>query len=144
MPLSRIHRRLVQHGAAAACREAYLGFLGPVIRAAVGDTVKVVFRNNCSIPASVHPHGLFYRKDSEGAPYNDRTSGDDKSDDAVPRGGRHTYTWLVPDRAGPGPHDGSSVMWMYHSHTDEIGDTYAGLVGPIEITRRRTFGASPR
>jgi len=27
-------------------------------------------------------------------------------------------------------------MWMYHSHTDEIADTYAGLMGPIEITAR--------
>jgi hephaestin len=25
---------------------------------------------------------------------------------------------------------------MYHSHTDEIADTYAGLMGPIEITAR--------
>ena len=28
-------------------------------------------------------------------------------------------------------------MWMYHSHTDEVGDTYAGLMGRMEITRRR-------
>ena len=30
--------------------------------------------------------------------------------------------------------EGSSVMWMYHSHTDEVGDTYAGLMGPIVVT----------
>jgi len=116
--------------------ERYLGLLGPVIRAEVGDTIKVVFRNTCPFPTSVHPHGVFYLKDSEGAPYNDGTSGKDKSDDAVPTGGRHTYTWQVPDRAGPGPDDGSSVMWMYHSHTDEVSDTYAGLMGPMEITAR--------
>jgi len=95
----------------------------------------VAFRNTCPFPASVHPHGVFYDKDSEGAPYNDATSGADKADDVVPTGGRHTYTWLVPDRAGPGPGDGSSVMWMYHSHTDEVADTYAGLMGSIEVTR---------
>ncbi len=117
-------------------RDAYLGFLGPVIRAEVGDTIKVVFRNNCSFPDSVHPHGVLYAKDSEGAPYNDGTSGTDKDDDAVPPGGTHTYNWKVPERAGPGPHDGSSVMWMYHSHTDEIQDTYSGLMGPMEITAR--------
>jgi FtsP/CotA-like multicopper oxidase with cupredoxin domain len=116
--------------------EQYLGLLGPVIRAEVGDTIKVVFRNACPFPAGIHPHGVFYEKDSEGAPYNDGTSGADKADDAVPPGGTHTYTWQVPDRAGPGPNDGSSVMWMYHSHTDEVADTYAGLMGPIEITRR--------
>ena len=31
----------------------------------------------------------------------------------------YTYTWKVPERAGPGPMDGSSMMWMYHSHVDE-------------------------
>ena len=116
--------------------EAYMGLLGPVIRAEVGDTIKVVFRNTCPFPASVHPHGVFYAKNSEGAPYNDGMHGAKKSDDAVPTGGTHTYVWEVPPRAGPGPDDGSSVMWMYHSHTDEVSDTYAGLMGPIEITRR--------
>jgi manganese oxidase len=116
--------------------QQYLGLLGPVIRAEVGDTIKVVFRNNCPFAASIHPHGVFYAKDSEGAPYNDGTNGADKADDAVPTGGTHTYTWQVPDRAGPGPGDGSSVMWMYHSHTDEVSDTYAGLMGPMEITAR--------
>jgi len=116
--------------------EKYLGPLGPVIRAEVGDTIKVVFRNTCAFPASVHPHGVFYEKDSEGAPYNDGTHGADTADDGVPTGGTHTYVWEVPPRAGPGPDDGSSVMWMYHSHTDEVSDTYAGLMGPMEITRR--------
>jgi len=27
-------------------------------------------------------------------------------------------------------------MWMYHSHTDEVGDTYAGLMGPMVITAK--------
>jgi FtsP/CotA-like multicopper oxidase with cupredoxin domain len=96
----------------------------------------VVFRNACSFPTSMHPHGVLYAKGSEGAPYADGTHGKPKLDDAVPRGGRHTYVWRVPERAGPGPGDGSSVMWMYHSHVDEVADTYAGLMGPIEITRR--------
>jgi hephaestin len=49
---------------------------------------------------------------------------------------QYVYTWQVPERAGPGPMDSSSVMWMYHSHTDEAADTYAGLIGPMEITAR--------
>ena len=113
-----------------------LGMLGPVIRAAVGDTIKVVFKNNTSYPASVHPHGVFYTKDSEGAPYNDGTSGADKADDAVPPSGTTTYNWAVPERAGPAPMDGSSVLWMYHSHTDEVADTSAGLIGPMVITAK--------
>jgi hephaestin len=113
-----------------------LGLLGPVIRAQVGDTIKVVFRNACSFPTSVHVHGLSYAKTSEGTPYNDDTTGADKADDTVPTGGRYTYTWQVPERAGPGPRDGSSVMWMYHSHADEVADTNAGLMGPIVVTAR--------
>jgi manganese oxidase len=82
----------------------HLGFLGPLIRAEVGDTIQVIFRNNSKRPYSMHPHGVFYDKDSEGAPYEDGTSGADKADDGVPPGGTHKYTWQVPERAAkPSP-----------------------------------------
>ena len=55
--------------------EAYLGNLGPVLRATVGDTILVHFLNRLPDPVSVHPHGVFYNKSSEGALYNDGTSG---------------------------------------------------------------------
>eukprot|EP01084_Bolivina_argentea_P095061 170904_1 len=29
----------------------------------------------------------------------------------------------------------SSKMWLYHSHVDEVGDIYAGLIGAIIITK---------
>jgi FtsP/CotA-like multicopper oxidase with cupredoxin domain len=116
--------------------DQYLGLLGPVIRAQVGDTITVTFRNNCSFPASIHPHGVFYDKKDEGAPYNDGRTGPDKAGDAVASHQQYVYTWQVPERAGPGPMDGSSAMWMYHSHTDEVPDVFSGLMGPIEITAR--------
>jgi len=53
----------------------------------------------------------------------------------------HAYL-QVPTRAGPGPSDPSSVMWMYHSHTSEVGDTYAGLTGAIIISRAGATSAS--
>ncbi len=115
---------------------AHLGFLGPLIRAVVGDTIRLVFRNNGNRPYSVHPHGVFYDKASEGAPYNDGTTGGDRADDGVPPGGTHVYVWPVPERAGPGPNDGSSVLWMYHSHVDDVRDINTGLFGPIIITAR--------
>ena len=49
----------------------HLGILGPVIHAEVGDTIKVVFKNNARFPYSIHPHGVLYSKESEGASYND-------------------------------------------------------------------------
>jgi manganese oxidase len=119
----------------------HLGILGPVIRAEVGDTIKVVFKNNLTMPASMHPHGVRYAKASEGAPYADGTTAGAKQDDAVPPGAVHHYTWEVPQRAGPGPMDPSSVLWMYHSHTDEVQDGYAGLIGPIIVSARGTTKA---
>jgi FtsP/CotA-like multicopper oxidase with cupredoxin domain len=111
-----------------------LGTLGPILRAEVGDTLVVHFRNNTRFPVSMHPHGVFYDKGSEGAPYEDDT--DLKADDAVAPGDTHTYVWPVPRRAGPGPNDPSSIAWIYHSHTDEPADTNAGLIGPIIITAK--------
>jgi manganese oxidase len=112
----------------------HLGLLGPVIRAEVGDTIRVVLRNNASRPYSLHPHGVFYDKGSEGAPYSDGTSGAAaKGDDEVAPGATRTYIWKVPPRAGPGPHDGNSVMWMYHGHVDEPADQNAGLMGAMII-----------
>jgi FtsP/CotA-like multicopper oxidase with cupredoxin domain len=114
----------------------HLGMLGPVLRAEVGDTIKVVFRNHASRPFSVHPHGVFYRKNAEGLAYLDGTTGADRLDDAVAPGGTYTYVWAVPERAGPAHGDGSSVVWTYHSHVDEGSDVNAGLLGAIIITSR--------
>lgn len=112
----------------------HLGFLGPTLHAVVGDTLRVVFRNNGHRPYSMHPHGVFYEKASEGAPYTDGTNVADKPGDGVPPGGTFVYVWPVPARAGPGPMDGSSVMWMYHSHVDEVRDINSGLLGAMIIT----------
>ncbi|MBK7598178.1 MAG: multicopper oxidase domain-containing protein [Acidobacteria bacterium] len=114
----------------------YLGMLGPILRAEVGETIRVVFRNNGTHPFTMHPHGVFYRKDSEGAPYADGTSGGDKKDDGVPPGQTHVYTWDVPERAGPGPQDPSSMVWLYHSHAMDLKDVESGLIGAIIVTRR--------
>lgn len=114
----------------------HLGFLGPLIRAQVGDIIRVVFRNNTHFPATIHPHGVLYQKSSEGALYNDGANAADKPGDAVPPGGTFTYTWDVPERAGPSAHEGSTVLWMYHSHVDELRDVESGLIGPIIVTKR--------
>ncbi len=118
------------------------GILGPILRAEVGDTIRVVFKNNATHPYSMHPHGVFYKKDSEGALYEDGTSGSDKVDDAVPPGKTHVYTWEVPERAGPGPNDPSSIVWLYHSHAYEMRDVHSGLVGAIIISRRGAADAA--
>jgi len=123
----------------------HLGILGPLIRAEVGDTVKVVSRNKTKTLyyCSMHPHGLAYAKNSEGALYNDYNVKGSRGEGAgVERGspiqpGRtYTYRWYVPESAGPGPDDPSSILWMYHSHFIEDQEINAGLLGPIIVSRR--------
>jgi manganese oxidase len=120
----------------------HTGLLGPVLRAEVGDTIKVIFKNNGTHAFSMHPHGVFYAKDAEGAGYNDGASIPDK--DGVPPGKIHTYIWEVPERAGPGPNDPSSIVWLYHSHADEPRDVASGLVGVILISRKGATGPTGR
>ena len=119
----------------------HLGMLGPVLRAEVGDTIKVVFKNNATHPFSMHPHGVFYAKESEGAGYQDGSSAMKKG---VAPGQTHTYIWEVPERAGPGPNDPSSIVWLYHSHVDEPKDVESGLIGAILVTRKGMAGPTGR
>jgi len=114
----------------------HAGILGPILRAEVGDTIQVIFKNHGSHPYSMHPHGVFYLKHSEGSPYDDGSSAADNVGDGVPPGQTYTYTWEVPERAGPGPNDPSSLVWLYHSHTNEMQDVNAGLIGAMVVTRR--------
>jgi manganese oxidase len=116
--------------------DAYLGLLGPVLRAEVGDTIKVVFKNKGTHPYSMHPHGVFYEKPSEGSMYADGVADAKKPGAMVMPGSTFTYVWTVPERAGPGPQDPSSIVWLYHSHVNEMRDVSTGLIGAIIVTAR--------
>lgn len=109
----------------------WLGILGPIIRAEVGDTIVVEFLNRTNIWHSIHPHGVRYDKANEGAFYLPFGSGA-----RVPPGARYTYHWLANESSGPGKGDLSSIVWWYHPHTDEPSETNAGLLGPIIITAK--------
>ena len=117
----------------------YLGILGPILRAEVGDVFKVHFTNRASRNFSVHPHGVFYLKDSEGALYNDNTAGRNKADDGVPPNGTHVYTWEVKPEHGPTSSDSDCLTWAYHSHIHPRNDVNTGLVGALIICKKGTF-----
>lgn len=108
---------------------SWLGVLGPLIRAEVGDTIYVHFKNRSSMPCSMHPHGVRYEKHSEGAFYADGGAGG-----YIEPGEDFTYVWHADEGSGPGPSDPSSIVWWYHSHVNEPHETNAGLLGPIVIT----------
>src|SRR5690554_5800001 len=89
--------------------------------AAVGDIIKVYFKNMASRPYSIHPHGVLYAKEHEGANYGDNLF---LNGGRVAPGDMFVYTWEVPERAGPGPSDPSSIVWLYHSHVEESQGDY--------------------
>lgn len=109
----------------------WLGILGPVIRAEVGDEIVVDFLNRSKKPHSIHPHGLRYDKADEGAFYLPMSRGS-----RVMPGQRFTYHWFADEASGPGPGQGSSIVWWYHPHVDVESETNSGLLGPIIITAK--------
>ncbi|ELV13535.1 Hephaestin-like protein 1 [Tupaia chinensis] len=114
----------------------WLGFLGPILRAEVGDVIVIHLKNFASRPYSLHPHGVFYNKDSEGALYPDGTSGKNKNDDMVPPGKNYTYVWPVREEYAPAPADANCLTWVYHSHIDAPKDICSGLIGPLLVCKQ--------
>ncbi|CEP07657.1 hypothetical protein [Parasitella parasitica] len=108
-------------------RFSWQGNMGPILRAEVGDIIQVYFWNRASRDYTIHPHGIFYEFEMEGAifkgAYEESSIGPNQN---------YTYTWNVLPRAGPGPNDGNSIVWGYHSHVYET-DIYAGLYGAIVV-----------
>ncbi|KAG7317660.1 hypothetical protein KOW79_018695 [Hemibagrus wyckioides] len=123
-------------------KSQWLGFLGPVIRAEVGDDIVVHLKNFASRPYSIHPHGVFYKKASEGAWYPDGTSGKNKSDDAVAPGQTYTYTWKVTEDFAPTESDSTCLTSMYHSHVNSPKDIAAGLIGVLLICKKGALNQS--
>jgi manganese oxidase len=109
----------------------WLGILGPVIRAEVGDEVVVEFLNRGHSSHDMHPHGLRYDKDNEGSLYLPFGKGGQ-----VAPGNRFTYHWFANQGSGPGPGQLSSVVWWYHAHVDPGVEINAGLLGPIVVTAK--------
>ncbi len=101
------------------------GIQGPLIRARVGDTILVHFRNLDTVfnrPHSMHFHGVHYRFGSDGS-YIPGFSGPGA---AVKPGQSFTYRLLAgPDSAG---------VWPYHDHSPSMMDSIAGgLYGALSI-----------
>ncbi len=105
--IGRVYKKAVYHEYTDAtfttikpreAKDAYLGILGPILYAEVGDTIKVVFKNNATHPYGMHPHGVLYQKDSEGANYNGG-SGDMEDRGACIAPGANPHLHLAGSRA---------------------------------------------
>jgi FtsP/CotA-like multicopper oxidase with cupredoxin domain len=107
-----------------------LGVMGPVLRGVVGETIAVTFLNKTQLPLSMHPHGVRYDKDSEGAYYQPNPG----RGAAVGPGAKFTYIWQLDEASGPLPSEPSSKCWLYHSHVTGDAEVNLGLVGFIVVT----------
>jgi FtsP/CotA-like multicopper oxidase with cupredoxin domain len=101
---------------------------GPLIKARVGDTVRVHFKNLDSLRRadhSMHFHGFDYSPRSDGA----YVPGFSRRDGRVRYGQSVVYT-LHADR-------GSAGVWPYHDHSTDMETSIAGgMYGAISIAGR--------
>lgn len=113
------------------------GIPGPLLRARVGDTILVHFKNldnEFERPHSMHFHGVRYRFGSDGA-YIPGFSGRGAN---VKPGDEFTYRLVAgPDSVG---------VWPYHDHSRSMSDSIAGgmygalsILGTNEKTPDREF-----
>ncbi|WP_405581856.1 multicopper oxidase domain-containing protein [Streptomyces sp. NBC_01190] len=108
------------------------GIPGPVLRARVGDVIKVHFKNNDTAhkwPHSVHPHGVRYDQDSDGGWLADVP---DRPGTAVPFGGTYTYTWMCTP--------GSVGSWPYHDHAAPQSVAHAAATGTAPAAGMASMG----
>ncbi|MDQ6767031.1 MAG: multicopper oxidase domain-containing protein [Candidatus Eremiobacteraeota bacterium] len=100
--------------------ERYLGLVGPVIRAQVGDVITIHFRNNTRTPVDMAVDGVPLTFPAQ----------------PVAPGTTHIYRWPINEASGPGPNDPSSIVSLYYSDLSQGAEVEAGLFGPIVISRR--------
>ncbi|XP_072897676.1 ceruloplasmin [Hemitrygon akajei] len=122
--------------------EQHLGILGPVIKAEVGDNIKVTFWNNASQTYSIQPHGVSYQKDVEGAKYQINTTeyvGQPARSPHVSPGQTFIYQWKIPKDFGPGKDEAECLTRLYYSAVDPIKDSSSGLVGPLIVCKKNVL-----
>jgi FtsP/CotA-like multicopper oxidase with cupredoxin domain len=95
---------------------------GPLIEATIGETIAVHFQNKLTVPVTMHPHGIFYANEMDGAYKGKFTD----PGGFVQPDQTFTYVW----EARPG----TAGTWLYHDHgpMDPV-PVFKGLFGPLVI-----------
>ncbi|XP_027778687.2 coagulation factor V isoform X1 [Marmota flaviventris] len=114
------------------------GILGPIIRAQVRDTLKIVFKNMASRVYSIYPHGVTF------SPYEDEvnssyTSGSRTMIRAVQPGETYTYKWNILEIDEPTENDAQCLTRPYYSDVDVTRDIASGLIGLLLICKSRSL-----
>jgi hypothetical protein len=121
------------------------GLLGPALRAAPGDVLRIVLRNNLAFPVNLaFPAAplrlLQLRERAIGAgAWGAALAGSpaELAARGVAPGMEAEASWSVPAAAGPGPADPATIAWAYTSALSP-DHLYAGLAGGLIV------GSSPR
>nr|KAF6396643.1 coagulation factor V [Rousettus aegyptiacus] len=114
------------------------GILGPIIRAQVRDTLKIVFKNMASRVYSIYPHGVTF------SPFEDEVnssfaSGSNTMVRAVQPGETYTYKWNILESDEPTENDAQCLTRPYYSNVDITRDTASGLIGLLLICKSRSL-----
>ncbi|XP_058898134.1 coagulation factor V isoform X1 [Kogia breviceps] len=114
------------------------GILGPIIRAQVRDTLKIMFKNMASRSYSIYPHGVTF------SPYEDEvnssfTSGSNTMIKAVQPGETYTYKWNILESDEPTENDAQCLTRPYYSNVDITRDIASGLIGLVLICKSRSL-----
>uniref|UniRef100_A0A8C4WDV5 Plastocyanin-like domain-containing protein n=1 Tax=Gopherus evgoodei TaxID=1825980 RepID=A0A8C4WDV5_9SAUR len=131
-----VTKKMQEHGLLCGL---LLGLLGPTLRAEVGDTLVVHFKNMANKQLSIHPQGIAYNKLSEGSLYADRTPSFEKVDDAVLPGLVYKYMWEITAEIGPKEADPPCLTYIYYSHENMVMDFNSGLIGALLICKKVLF-----
>ncbi|KAF6074438.1 coagulation factor V [Phyllostomus discolor] len=114
------------------------GILGPVIRAQVRDTLKIVFKNMASRPYSIYPHGVTFSPVEEETNSSSYTGGNPMVK-AVQPGETYTYKWNVLESDEPTENDAQCLTRPYYSAVDVTRDLASGLIGLLLICKSRSL-----
>ncbi|KAM7054739.1 coagulation factor V isoform 3-T3 [Molossus nigricans] len=114
------------------------GILGPIIRAQVRDTLKIVFKNMASRVYSIYPHGVTF------SPFEDKANSSSGSDGntmirAVQPGETYTYKWNILESDEPTEKDAQCLTRPYYSDVDITRDIASGLIGLLLICKSRSL-----
>jgi manganese oxidase len=95
---------------------------GPLLEAEVGETLVVHFRNKLKTPVTMHPHGVFYSSEMDGA-YKGKFT---EPGGFVQPNRTFTYVWEA--------REGTEGTWLYHDHgpMDPLPG-FKGLFGPLVV-----------
>ncbi len=88
---------------------------GPILRARVGDRVRINVKNNLQESTAVHWHGIYVPNNMDGVPY--------VTQEPIAPGTTYTYEFTLRN----------SGSHMYHSHHDSADQVNRGLLGAFII-----------